>query len=225
MLKNLLLVAVVILIGLAGCRLIDGLTVTYEITITVDPSSPTPIAPVAWAVHSGPNPFFDLGTSDRLPGLEALAEDGDPSGAAAALEAHPEVQSSGVVSIPDGASGPGAAGPGDSYSFIIEMDEDDRLSFATMYVQSNDLFFSPDSIGITILDLAGSHVITDKTFLYDAGTEVNQEPGMGSNQAPRQGGPNTGPDENGVVSLIADVADGFVYPAIEDVVRVTITIE
>jgi len=46
-------------------------------------------------------------------------------------------------------------------------------------------------------------------ILWDAGTEVNQAPGFGSEQAPRQGGADTGTAENGVVQA---VADGFTYP-------------
>ena len=51
---------------------------------------------------------------------------------------------------------------------------------------------------------------------------MNEEPGVGPNQAPRQTGPNTGPDENGSVLLISDVSDGFTYPAVADVIKVTV---
>ena len=226
MVRRIALLGVVALaVTVTGCRLLPVKTISYNVRISVDPSSPTPIAPVAWAVHTGPNPFFELYTENRLDGLEALAEDGDPTAAAAALAALPEVLSSGIANTPSGSSGPGAATPGTYYSFDIEMDENDRLSFATMYVQSNDLFYSADDIGITLLDLIGSHDITDIMVLYDAGTEQNEEPGVGPNQAPRQTGPNTGPDEGGTVRPIEDVNDGFAYPATEDVIRVTITIE
>ena len=66
--------------------------------------------------------------------------------------------------------------------------------------------------------LAGD--ITEKLLLWDAGTEVNQAPGVGDEQAPRQKMPETGKAENGVVRL---VNDGFVYPNTKDVLRVTIT--
>jgi hypothetical protein len=40
--------------------------------------------------------------------------------------------------------------------------------------------------------------ITSQILLWDAGTEVNEEPGLGPNQAPLQPAPNTGPVEHGV---------------------------
>ena len=65
--------------------------------------------------------------------------------------------------------------------------------------------------------------ITSKITLWDAGTEVNEEPGVGPNQAPRQPAPHTGPREHGVVRPIAEVKDGFHYPSVSEVIRVTIT--
>ena len=60
--------------------------------------------------------------------------------------------------------------------------------------------------------------ITAYMELWDAGTKVNEEPGVGPNQAPRQSGPNTGPDENGVVQM---VDDGYGYPNLSDIIKVT----
>ena len=63
-------------------------------------------------------------------------------------------------------------------------------------------------------------MITGEIVLWDAGTEVNEEPGIGPNQAPRQAGPNSGATEGGVVRM---VDDGYVYPELSNVLRVTIT--
>ena len=65
--------------------------------------------------------------------------------------------------------------------------------------------------------------MTGRFHLWDAGTEVNEEPGFGPNQAPRQAAPNTGRTERKRVRRIEDVKDGFSYPAVEQVIRVTIT--
>ena len=65
--------------------------------------------------------------------------------------------------------------------------------------------------------------MTGRFHLWDAGTEVNEEPGFGPNQAPRQAAPNTGRTEHNPVRRIEDVKDGFSYPAVEQVIRVTIT--
>ena len=91
-----------------------------------------------------------------------------------------------------------------------------------MYVQSNDLFLAPGETGIALFvdgqPISGD--ITDQIDLWDAGTEVNEEPGVGANQAPRQAAANTGADEGGVVRL---VDDGYTYPAVADIVLITIS--
>ncbi len=112
--------------------------------------------------------------------------------------------------------------PGESYSFSFHAGKGHYLQFGTMFVQSNDLFVAPSDEGLALYDgdtpLTGN--ITSMLKLWDAGTEVNEEPGVGPNQPPRQSGPNTGMDENGVVH---EVNDGFTYPALSDVIQVSIT--
>ncbi|MBC8478939.1 MAG: spondin domain-containing protein [FCB group bacterium] len=180
------------------------------------------IAPGVWAVHDGSNPLFVDGLADMGEGLEDLAEDGSPGALDAALMAKASVMYNGVFNTPDGASAPGPVVPGSSYSFEFEA-VDGYLSFATMLVQSNDLFLAPGTMGIQLFDNSGDAIsgdITNMIYLWDAGTEVNEIPGVGLNQAPRQSGADTGMDEGGVVEM---VNDGFVYPAITDIIRVTIT--
>ena len=64
--------------------------------------------------------------------------------------------------------------------------------------------------------------ITAQIILWDAGTEVNQEPGIGPDQGPRQKAPNTGEAENGVVRNAKDVKYGSAYTKVSSVMRVTI---
>ena len=59
-------------------------------------------------------------------------------------------------------------------------------------------------------------------ILWDAGTEVNQEPGIGPDQGPRQKAPNTGKAENGVVRNAKDVKYGKAYTNVSSVMRITI---
>lgn len=128
----------------------------------------------------------------------------------------------GVFNTPVGKSDPAPIGPGDAYEFSFSAAPGSKLSFATMLVQTNDIFYAPNGMGIRLFDSGGSPVtgdVTSQIMLWDAGTEVNEEPGFGLNQAPRQSGPNTGVDENGVVRL---VNDGFTYPDVSQVIRVTI---
>ena len=80
--------------------------------------------------------------------------------------------------------------PGQEESFSFEAGKGSYLSFATMYVQSNDLFYAFDETGLALYDADGNPVTGDVTAsidLWDAGTEVNEEPGVGANQPPRQG--------------------------------------
>ena len=79
-----------------------------------------------------------------------------------------------------------------------------------MMGQSNDWFYAPAESGIDLFEngrgISGD--ITSQMVLWDAGTEVDQEPGIGSDQGPRQKAPNTGVAENGVVRNAKDVKYG-----------------
>ena len=191
--------------------------------ISSDAGVTTPLAPGVWAlVESGtPNPLFTAYAADAGNGLEALAEDGNPSMLAASMEGMAGVIAYGVFNTPDGADGPGPLFPGGSYSFTVDPKPGSRLYFATMFVQSNDWFFAPGRG----LDLAGDDGMamkgdmTGKVELWDAGTEADEEIGTGANQAPRQSGPDTGADEMGVVYVIVT---GGMYPPPSEMIRVSI---
>ncbi len=152
---------------------------------------------------------------------------------------------SGVFNTPVGADAPGPALPGEGSAYEFSFyagpstvpGTNTKLSFATMFVASNDLFFAPLGGGITLYDENGHPIngdITDQVFLWDAGTEVNEEPG-GPNQPPSQAGPNTGADENGVVLLLDSVntsKNGLVvpniktcYPLVNEAIKVMISNE
>ena len=203
--------------------------------ISADSDLPTPFAPGVWVLHSEPGPLFIEGEADKGYGLEALAEDGDPSALAEALNGmglH-----AGVFNTPAGADGPGVAlpgsagmmgamPPGTAYEFEVKATPDTPyLSFATMFVQSNDLFIGPGEAGIALFDMDGMAMegmqdVTAEIQLWDAGTEANEEPGVGGEQAPRQSGPNMGPPEiDGTVHV---VDDGYTYPEVSALVKVTI---
>ena len=187
--------------------------------------TPVMLAPGIWITHSGPFQLFSNGTSDSGDGLEALAEDGNPLELDDALVSMLGVFGHGVFNFPENSSTPGSAGPGQSYRFTFEAEQGYKLTFATMFAQSNDLFYAPATdLGIDLFP-GGSPItgnITSLIDLWDCGTEVNEEPGHGSNQAPRQPGPNTGTTENGVIQPVSLTGDGFTYPPISDSIRVTI---
>lgn len=180
-------------------------TFTVTITTNADTELPTPLAPGAYLVHTSMDTLFVEGQVDRGDGLEALAEDGDPGGLVTSLESVGTVSTTGVFATPDGAAEAGPALPGSSYSFTFEATPGDYLSFATMFVQSNDWFFAPASSGVRLFDgdtpIAGD--ITSLVGLWDAGTEVDETPGEGPNQAPRQAGPNTGDTQGDPVTAVS----------------------
>lgn len=192
-------------------------------TVQSGDSLTTPFAPGVWAVHTAADPLFTAGQVDRGLGLEALAEDGNPAPLAEALAVQAGIAGSGVFNTPTDSDGPGVLLPGNVYQFSVDAVPGDYLSLALMFVQSNDLFVSPDGAGIALFGDDGAPRngdVTGQLGLWDAGTEVNQAPGIGADQAPRQSGPNTGAAEGGVVQ---PVSDSFTYPATADLIRVTIT--
>ncbi len=152
--------------------------------------------------------LFAEGKPARKNGLEMQAEDGDPSGLVASLVAlHHASNLHGVFNTPVGAMGAGPIRPGDSFEYRITAMPGMKLFSTMMFGQSNDWFYSPDANGIALFDAKGNSIsadVTDKFILWDAGTEVDEEIGIGPNQGPRQKGPNTGADEHGVVSRVKD---------------------
>ena len=94
-----------------------------------------------------------------------------------------------------------------------------------MMGQSNDWFYAPAESGIDLFEngrgISGD--ITSQMVLWDAGTEFDQEPGIGSDQGPRQKAPNTGAAENGVVRNAKDMKYARAYAKTSEVMKVTIT--
>jgi len=122
-----------------------------------------------------------------------------------------------------GTTSAGGIGPGGSTSFSFNAGKGHYLQFGTMFVASNDLFYAPSDSGIELYDASGNATtgnVTSQINLWDAGTEVNEEPGAGPNQPMNQSGPNTGIDENGNVHI---VNDGFTYPMTATVIQVMIS--
>ena len=184
---------------------------------------PVVLSPGAFAVHSRPAPIFTEGQAARANGLESLAEDGDPSTLAQSLQFVDGVSLVGLVMTPVGQESGGLLAPGQSYRLVVRAEPGANLSIALAFLQSNDLFLSPGAAGIPLFDVNGTPVSGDVTGsfqLWDAGTEVNQQPGLGPDQPANQPAPNTGAAEGGVVR---PVSDGFSYPSVAQVVRVVVT--
>ena len=183
-----------------------------------------PLSPGAYAVHSDEVNFFSTGSAASS-GLEKIAEDGMPGDRVSTLQGLDAVMSAGAFNTPDGADNPGPLTPGNSYTFEVDAEPGDRLSLATMFIQSNDLFYSFKSEGIALYDSDDNPIsgdVTDRIALYDAGTEGDEEPGVGLNQAPRSGA-DTGPSGEGQIEPVTNGSKaGFSY-ASSKVIEVTIT--
>lgn len=176
-------------------------------------------------LHTDKGPIFTVAKKDRGQGLEAQSEDGDPGMLAKSLQGGRGIRSVAVFNTPVGASAPGPITPGAAYEFTITAMPGDRLSITTMMGQSNDWFYAPNESGIELFKngKAVSGDITSQIILWDAGTEVNQEPGIGPDQGPRQKAPNTGEAENAVVRNAKDVKYGPAFSKVSSVMRVTLT--
>lgn len=181
---------------------------------------PFALSPGMFVVTPNKTDFFKAGKKADG-GLEAQAEDGSPELLSKNLLTSIGSARMGIFNMPVGTDKPAPILPGGVYEFTFTAEEGMKLNFITMYGQSNDLFYAPAK-AIDLFDKgeALSGDITGKLMLWDAGTEVNQAPGIGDEQAPRQKAANTGMTEKGVVGT---VKDGFSYPETKDVLRVTIT--
>ncbi len=186
-----------------------------------------PASPGGWVLYEdGTKPLFTEGMLDYGDGIEAIAEDGDASVLGSNIPTLDGEKAGEVFNMPVGSSSPGPILPGSKYEFTFEARAGDNLSFATMLAATNDVFFAPNDEGIALFDSDGDPIngdVTDQVYLWDAGTEVNEQPGLGPNTVTNQLAPNTGNDENQPVQLLSNVNDGFTYPAVNAVLKVTLT--
>ena len=206
----------------------DGDAAPYAEALAEITGITVPLSPGAYAVHTDAVQLFEVGQAASQ-GIEDIAEDGIPAALVTALDGADGVRTAAAFTQPEGSDGDGPIGPGGSYTFTITAERGDRLSFATMYIQSNDYFYGFGEEGLELFDGSNpvSGDVTDEVALYDAGTEVDEEPGVGLNQIIRSA-PDVGEAEDGVIVQVAEGDgdgddDGFSYPAPDEIVRVTVT--
>lgn len=204
---------------------IENISTKDEFTASNGTKWTLDFSPGVWLTHNSSDPLFTIGEKDRGQGIEAIAEDGNPTMLAKSLQNQSGVLSSGVFNTAVGAAKAGGIRPGQVFEFAISAKPGEKLSFATMFGQSNDWFYAPSGGGIALFDRNGTPIsgdITSQIALLNAGTEVDEEPGIGPNQGPRQKAMNTGVDENGVVQVVNDPS---AFAQTNKVMRVTITPE
>jgi hypothetical protein len=188
------------------------------------PDRTAPLSPGVWAVYDD-NSVFDLNSEASL-GIERLAEEGSPSILTADLTAASWVEENGEFSSPGGPDNGPAIAAGEAVSFTFDAEPGDKLQFLTMFGQSNDWFYAFDDGGLDLFNnnTAIDGDITSHVDLYDAGTEVDEAPGLGVTQKPDH--PldiNIGP-----VDLVDEIREattrhaGLIIPTTSSVIRVTV---
>jgi hypothetical protein len=184
-------------------------------------------APGVWAVLGEGAALFEEG-SLASDGLRRLAEDGDNTPLAREARSMPGVVAVGTFGATDEGTTyeESPIAPGDVVTFTIEAARGQRLAFASMFAQSNDTFLAPVGGALALFDAEGALVAGDVTAslaLFDAGSEVNEEPGIGPTQAPRQTVAGEGTDESSPIAVIDGMdAMGFVYPGVAAIVEVRV---
>lgn len=103
----------------------------------------------------------------------------------------------GSFDTPVGEMMAGPAHPGESFTFTVTVNPDERLHLASMYGASNDWFFGVEGDGINVQQYqrasrSGAFNITGAIGLYDAGTEVDENLSAARYNGPNQLKPNTG---------------------------------
>lgn len=167
--------------AIAALALAAGAAQAAQVKITIENLSGAGgvnLSPLWVALHNGSFDVFSAG-SLATPGLEPLAEMGDPSGLAARLALSDPGAVTGLIPVP-GMSGLPQIEPGEKGSIVLTIDPatDRFFDFAAMVVPSNDAFTSLDH-ALQLFDASG-HWLGDKTItltgndIWDDGTEVNQ---------------------------------------------------
>jgi len=206
-----------LLLGLFGCE--DATpSVSADFQVTIQNLSVAETATVlsagVYLINREGFPLYFSNAQDFGEGLEELAEDGFVTRLVENLKIKETVLQ--VDSFE-------AILPGQEINFQFNASYGEFFNFATMFTDSNDLFYSFNEDGIPLFSPDGSPVEGDFTsliWLWDVGTEQNEEPYLGEFQPGRQVNPGDGVIENGRIRL---VNDGFSYPPKFTIIRVLIS--
>jgi hypothetical protein len=189
---------------------VEQLTTDQTLELPDGSATKAPISPGIAFVHQGANPLVTIGEPAR-PELQRIAEAGQPEDAIAAMKHATGVSQVVMFERTD--------------TFTVEAKPGDMLSFATMFGQSNDCFYAPSGGDVALFDQSGKPMLAERTVevvLFDAGTEVNQIPGVGPDQGPRQN-PDTWRQGKLEHATVQPVRDTFAYPPTAEVIRVTVS--
>jgi len=205
-------VASVAALLVAGSATAATYTIKVEDLVAGGPETGQPMTPPVAVVHDASFALFEIG-APASPGVEIVAEEGNPAPLVAEVDGLPGV-SSAVV---------GSAGPFfDTVEFEVTAEAGDLLSIVSMFARSNDLI---TGIHDVVLPAGGEMVFLTNT--YDAGTEENS--GLVAH-IPFYGNANAGIEEDGVITMINaysvldDPDAGQIDYSFPPAARITITV-
>ena len=182
-------------------------------------------APGILVVHTPDFALFEPGSPALWDGFEEMVEDGANAILIETLLAEDSVLSATSFAALDASYADAPMFPGERATQSIEAVSGDRLTVAAMFGESNDVFVAATDIALFDGDAPQDVDASTMLQLWDAGTEVNEEPGLGDTQAPRQTEAGEGADENGnVVEIDGTDTSGFAYPTPTDMLSLQITV-
>jgi len=154
----------------------------YDVTIA-NLTTGQPLSPGVVLTHSKNLSLFEAGTA-ASDGIRFIAENGDPTTAAAELSGVVGVADLQTTSAPVGMVG-GSAFPSSLTLRIGARGNANHLSLALMLICTNDGFTGLDGVQLP----GGFDPVSWDTPAYDAGTEVNTEACLPASRSPRQRAP------------------------------------
>lgn len=160
----------------AGLGLLSGAASAATLSITVTNTSPNlTFTPVWAALHNGSFDSFDAGSA-ASPGVQRIAELGDPSVVQGELLAAQPGATSTVIAA--GAIPPIQPGESNTVQLVVDPSSQRFFSFLSMILPSNDTFIgNDDAMAYALFDMGGTflgpRVINfGLSHLFDAGTEL-----------------------------------------------------
>ncbi len=210
--------ALLIVLSLSGCgNIVPDTEAEFTVVITNLSSgeNSTDLSSGVYYTHREGFPLFFTSSIDYGEGLENLAEDGQNGMLMESL-----LQNESIISI---GSFP-LFRSGESIEFTFTASYGEFFNFATMFIETNDGFYAYDEEGILLFEPDGTPIsgdTTSKIWLWDAGTERNQAPYIGSFQPARQSAPGEGDDTP--LEAVRLLRDEFTYPSKFQVINVSVT--
>jgi hypothetical protein len=199
-----------------------------------------PLSPGVFVTFEGDDPAFTVGEIADS-GTTLIGEDGFPGPMPFITEpteleiltADDAALQVGTFAAPGGTPDVPGIFPGETATFSFTATSGQRLQIETMFVQSNDWFFAFGNGGLALFDgdtpISGD--VTSELVIYDAGTEVDTQPGtgptapLGGVQKPVQDpmATDVGDAENEPIQDARERFADFDIPDNNQIIRVTIS--